>query len=150
MTSIGSILEPGQNLIIGQRLVSDNQRYNVDIGIMEDDKEYRGDLNLWLHGADNNENALTYHTVKGTVNKFKQQAALPFLSNQLDGNLVLYAPQYYGDSSTVEKNIVLWASNTEVIGGSNNRLRIQDDGNLVLVNEQNNAVWSSGTVAPDQ
>ncbi len=146
MTSIGSTLAPGQNLLVGQRLVSDNGNYYLDIG-MDQGKNMHGYLYLWLAG--NDPKASPYKQIEGKAGTFSQTQALPFLSNQIDGNLVLYAPKYANDTtSQVEENIVLWASNTGVSGGSLNRLVMQEDGNLVLYNPANVSVWATHTPAP--
>jgi hypothetical protein len=147
MTSIGSTLAPGQKLLDGQRLVSDNGNYYLDIG-MDQGKNMHGYLYLWLAG--NDPTGTPYKQIEGKAGTFSQPQALPFLCNQLDGNLVLYAPKYASDtSSEVVDIIVLWASNTEVVnGGSQNRLVMQEDGNLVLYNPANVAVWATHTPAP--
>lgn len=54
---------------------------------------------------------------------------------QHDGNLVLYTVKY--DWQRV------WASNTT---GSDNRLILQNDGNMVIYDSNNRPIWHTGTV----
>lgn len=60
------------------------------------------------------------------------------LQNQLDGNLVGYA-----DVDDGQGNHPVWASHTEQTGAGN--LRMQEDGNLVKYNDQNQPIWASNT-----
>lgn len=59
---------------------------------------------------------------------------------QADGNLVLYRPtDVWGNPNPS----AVWASNTSSYPGA--LLKVQNDGNLVIYNTSNSAVWSSNT-----
>jgi hypothetical protein len=64
-----------------------------------------------------------------------------YLLLQQDASLILY-------QRTAQGNKPLWNSGTQGKGGINCQLKMQADGNLVLYNEQNQAIWSSNTYNP--
>ena len=108
-------LLPGQELLRGEKLVSNNGNYTF---IMQDD----GNLVVYDH----NEKALW---ASGTHNIAVQKCIM-----QTDGNLVLYR---YDEQA-------VWDSGTDDKPGAN--LIMQDDGNAVIYYDPKpEAIWATGT-----
>ena len=121
-----------QFLNVNEQLVSSNQRYRL---IMQTDGNlvgYEGNAPFWATGT----NGKTVPVPTGFL-------SLPRLANkaimQADGNFVLYA-------AVNEVQVPVWATNTNGRGGT--RLVMQNDRNIVIYNNANQAVWASNTGVP--
>jgi len=62
-----------------------------------------------------------------------------YLTMQEDGNLVIYNSREFVASNAV------WASGTNGQGEAPFTFRVQDDGNAVVYDKENNPTWATGT-----
>jgi hypothetical protein len=112
-----NILSPGESLLPGQRVVSDNEMYEL---VLQND----GNLVLYqLH-----ENYSTVLWSAETDGRPVERAVM-----QPDGNFVLYGPG----------SLVIWSSETDSYPDA--YLMVQDDGNIVIYFPKQ-PIWETNTV----
>jgi|GEM_PF-5326357 len=114
--AIGDSLQSGQSLQKGQSLLSKNGDYEL---VMQSD----GNFVLYSRDLGAQGAIWSTGTYKGCVGQYVAMGT--------DGNLVVYGSR------------PCWASNTQ--GHSGARLIVQDDGNTVIYDTANKAIWTSGT-----